>query len=78
MDTMNLLKGLFVLLSGIIFLASASIGLEAYNADEKLRVDKKSNYNFLAVSAALAGFIMLIGGYLLYRAYSSPSQPSYY
>jgi hypothetical protein len=71
MNTVDLLKALFVVLSGVIFLASASIGLEAYNNDENLRKDKKSNYNFLAVSAALAGFFMLAGAYLLYRAYYS-------
>jgi formate hydrogenlyase subunit 3/multisubunit Na+/H+ antiporter MnhD subunit len=78
MNTVDLLKALFVVLTGVIFLASASIGLEAYNNDENLRKDKKSNYNFLAVSAAFSGFIMLVGAYLLYRAYTTQSSPSYY
>jgi hypothetical protein len=77
MDTGKLLQALFILVTSIVFLATASIGVEAYNADPKIREAKPSNYNFLVVGVGLSVITMLLSMYMMYQAYGSQPQPTY-
>jgi hypothetical protein len=78
MDTAKLLQAMFILIASVVFLATASIGLEAYNADPKIYEAKPSNYNFLVVGVGLSVMSMLLSMYMMYQAYGSQPQPSYY
>jgi hypothetical protein len=77
MDTMAVVQSIYLLIAAIVFLATASIGLEAYNADSKLREEKKSNYNFLAVGAGMSALTILLSAYWLYQSWNTRSA-SYY
>jgi hypothetical protein len=77
MDTAKLLQAMFILIASVVFLATASIGLEAYNTDPKLKEAKPSNFNFLVVGVGLSVITMLLSMYMMYQVYASQSQPSY-
>ena len=77
MDTGKLLQALFILVTSIVFLATASIGVEAYNADPKIREAKPSNYNFLVIGVGLSVILILVSMYWAFTAYTTESQPVY-
>lgn len=69
MNASLLFQSLYLLIAAVVFLATASIGLEAYNADPKLREEKLHNYNFLALGAGLSVLTILLSLYWSYQAY---------
>lgn len=74
---MAVVQSIYLLIAAIVFLATSAIGLEAYNADTKLREEKKSNYNFLAIGAGLSAFTIVLSAYWLYQSWNT-RVPTYY
>lgn len=72
-----LLKSLFLLLGSVVFLATAAIGVEAYNKDSKLREEKPTNYNFLVVGTGISVITILLSLFWAYQAWRMPSVTAY-
>ena len=71
------IKSLFLLTVAVVFVATASIGLEAYNADPKLREGKPINYNFLVVGVGLGVITAVLSLYWAFQAWRMPSLTAY-
>lgn len=69
----NLSFAILLLLVGICYIASTSIGIQCANANESYKKENTNNFNFL-ISQLVSGILVtLISFYFIYLAFTTPS-----
>lgn len=66
--------GVFLLVVGIVSIASSSIGINCYNKSGDLKEKNKSNFNFLVLNLVLAILLTLGAGGFLYLQVTQPGK----
>jgi len=70
MNTQMFLTAISLLLVGILSIATSSIAIECYNTNEKMKTEKKDNYNFVIVNLTFAIIMVLVSFASAYFAIS--------
>jgi len=70
--------GVFLLVVGIVSIASSSIGINCYNNSPDEKEAKKSNFNFLVLNLVLAIALTFASAGFLYLVVAYPSLASGY
>lgn len=60
MNTQMFLTAISLLLVGILSIATSSIAIECYNANEAMKNTKKDNYNFIIVNLTFAILMVVV------------------
>jgi hypothetical protein len=60
MNTQMFLTAISLLLVGILSIATSSIAIECYNANETMKNTKKDNYNFIIVNLTFAILMVIV------------------
>lgn len=68
--------GVFLLVVGIVSIASSSIGIKCYNNCSSEKENNKSNFNFLVLNLVLAILLTLAAGGFLYLQVTQPGKIS--
>ena len=76
MNQQLLAFGVFLLVVGVVSIASSSIGINCYNNCADQKEAKKSNFNFLVLNLVLAIVLTLAAGGFLYLVVAQPSRLS--
>jgi uncharacterized membrane protein len=73
MNTQLLIIGIIMLIAGIASIATSSIGIQAYNAQDSLKKEHPNNYNYLVLNLILAIGLTLGSFGVFYYATLVPS-----
>jgi uncharacterized membrane protein YidH (DUF202 family) len=74
MNQQLLAFGVFLLVVGVISIASSSIGINCYNNCTEQKEEKKSNFNFLVLNLVLAIVLTLAAAGFLYLVVAQPGR----
>lgn len=68
MNTKMFMTALALLIVGALSIATSSMAIDCYNADEKYKADKQTNFNFIIFNLVSAIIMTLIGFSSIYLA----------